>query len=421
MAGGPATLGIDFGTSNSAAGINVSGAPLLLPLEANETTLPSAVFFDFDEKEIVFGRAAQYALVSGDEGRYMRALKSLLGTPLMRESRMLLGKRTDFIGIVGSFLAEVKRRAEVGAGHQFTHALSGRPVRFHSADDARNAQALVDLRDCYAAAGFEDVRFMPEPEAAALANRDALQSGDLGLIVDIGGGTSDFTLFRQEGDDAIQILGSHGIRLGGTDFDRTLSFEHVMPHFGLGQQIKHAFGDKTHEAPVSIFADLATWQKIPFLYTRETRKAAEDLARYAASPEVLARLVRVLEEELGHDVAFAVEAGKIAANDPAATAPPRIDLGIVERGLEVPLPAALLAATLAEMAGEIAQAGRKTVMAAGHDTASVDRVIFVGGSSLLNVVQNAMRNVFPEAEYHHGAALTAIADGLALASAQAFA
>ena len=211
MAGGPATLGIDFGTSNSAAGINVSGTPLLLPLEAGETTLPSAVFFDFDEKEIVFGRAAQSALVDGDEGRYMRALKSLLGTPLMRESRMLLGKRTDFIGIVGSFLAEVKRRAEAEAGRQFTHALSGRPVRFHSADDGRNAQALVDLRDCYAAAGFEDVRFMPEPEAAALANRTALQSGDLGLIVDIGGGTSDFTLFRQDGKPW-HPAGGHGFR-----------------------------------------------------------------------------------------------------------------------------------------------------------------------------------------------------------------
>lgn len=421
MGNGPATLGIDFGTSNSAAGMRIDGSPRLIPMEGGETTLPTAVFFDFDAQQVVYGRAAQSALIGGDEGRYMRALKSLLGTPLMRESRVLLGKRTDFIGIVGRFLAEVKWRAEKETGQSFTHALSGRPVRFHSADADRNAQALIDLRDCYAAAGFEDVRFMPEPEAAALANRAVLEPGDLGLIVDIGGGTSDFTLFRQEGEDAIQILHSHGIRLGGTDFDKELSFGQVMPHLGLGHQIKHAFGDKTHEAPVSIFADLATWQKIPFLYTRETRKAAADLARYAVDPDVFARLVQVLEDELGHDIAFAVEAGKIAANDPAATAPPRIKLGIVEKGLEAELPAALLAASLADMAAQIAEAGLRTVTDAEYAAEDVNRVIFVGGSSLLTVVQDAMRRAFPAAEVHHGAALTAIADGLALASSRAFA
>ena len=184
-------LGIDFGTSNSAVGVAVDGKPHLIEMEPGQQTLPTAVFFDFEDQRVIYGSAAQRALIDGEEGRYMRALKSLLGTALMRESRLLLGKRTDFIGIVGTFLAELKRRAEAATGQRFTRALSGRPVLFHSADATRNAQALTDLTDCYAAAGGEEVRFLPEPEAAALAARSALSPGDLGLVVDIGGGSTE--------------------------------------------------------------------------------------------------------------------------------------------------------------------------------------------------------------------------------------
>jgi hypothetical chaperone protein len=420
MAALSSTLGIDFGTSNSAAGVAMDGVPRLIDIEQGEQTLPTAVFFDFDEKRIVYGRPAQAALIGGDEGRYMRALKSLLGTSLMRESRILLGTRMDFITIVGRFLAEIKARAEAATGQQFDRALSGRPVMFHSADPARNTQALIDLTDCYQAAGFKDVRFMPEPEAAALANRAYLNPGDLGLIVDIGGGTSDFTLFRQQGDAGIDILASNGLRLGGTDFDRELSLTHVMPHLGLGSDIKHMFGSDTHVAPQSIFADLATWQKIPFLYTRETRRAAEDLARHAVQPELLARLVTVLEEELGHDLAFAVETGKIAANDLNGTAPPEIKLDMLERGLSLPLPAAMMAATLAVMAGKIGETAKETVDQAGLTTDDVSRLIFVGGSSLMGVVDTALRRTFPKAAVHQAAALTGVVDGLALAAATTF-
>ena len=420
MAALSSTLGVDFGTSNSAAGVAVDGKPHLIDIEQGEQTLPTAVFFDFDEKQIVYGRPAQAALIGGDEGRYMRALKSLLGTSLMRESRMLLGKRMDFIAIVGRFLGEVKARAEAATGQQFDRALSGRPVMFHSSDPARNAQALTDLTECYYAAGFKDVRFMPEPEAAALANRAYLAPGDLGLIVDIGGGTSDFTLFRQQGEAGIDILGSNGLRLGGTDFDRQLSLSHVMPYLGMGSDIKHEFGGNTHVAPQSMFADLATWQKIPFLYTRETRRAAQDLARHAVQPEVLARLVTVLEDELGHDLAFAVEAGKIAANNPNGTALPEIKLDMLERGLHLPLPAAMMAATLAEMAGKIGMVAQDTVDQAGMKTEDINKLIFVGGSSLMGVVDVALRRAFPKAEVHQAAALTGVVDGLALAAATAF-
>lgn len=126
----------------------------------------------------------------------------------------------------------VRERAEASTGTKFDYALSGRPVRFHSSDDARNAQAEIDLREAYMVAGFSDVSFMYEPEAAALA-AGPLAKGKLGLIIDIGGGTSDFSIFEREGDET-RIVASHGVRVGGTDFDKAISVAQVMPLLVMG-------------------------------------------------------------------------------------------------------------------------------------------------------------------------------------------
>ena len=249
-----------------------------------------------------------------------------------------------------------------------------------------------------------------------LANRAVLDVGDLGLIVDIGGGTSDFTLFRN-GAESIDILGSHGVRLGGTDFDRVVSLETVMPLFGRDSQIRHAFGDDTHAAPATIFNDLATWQKIPFLYAPDSRRLAKDLLQYAVEPDKLERLISVLEDELGHDIAFAVEAGKIGANTNGAG---EIDLGVVERGLAVPVEAGTVESLLAPMTHEMAQAALQTASNAGVSPDEVTHLVFVGGSSLMRVTREALGAAFPQAAVHHGSALTAIVDGLGLAAEGAF-
>lgn len=412
----PNTLGIDFGTSNSAAGIAVAGRPWLVEMEPGEQTLPTAVFFDEESRQMRIGQSATRALIGGEEGRFMRALKSLLGTSLLYEERRLCGERISFATIIARFLAAMKQRAEAATQMEFTHALSGRPVRFHSKDEARNAQAEVDLRACYLEAGFQDVIFMYEPEAALRATTSA---PGLGLIVDIGGGTSDFTAFEQDGDGTTRILASYGIRLGGTDFDRQLSIQHVMPLLGRGSQIRNTFGGGSLPAPNRMYNDLATWQMIPFLYSPENRRAAQDLASNAAEPDKLARLVSVLENELGHELAFAVERGKIRANGAAAEG--LIDLKLLERGLSVPMGTTQMNATLAEQTAAIGSSAAHTLQQAGISADQVARIVLVGGSSLLAAVQGEMQHLCPNARLESTNAMTAVADGLSLAAAEAFA
>ena len=305
-----------------------------------------------------------------------------------------------------------QRRAETATGLTFTHALSGRPVYFHSADMARNAKAEEDLRACYLEAGFESVTFMFEPVAALRATAPV---EGFGLIADIGGGTSDFTVFKQDADGKTDILASHGLRLGGTDFDKQISIETVMPHFGAGSAIRNSFGQETQPAPKRIFNELATWQLIPFSYAPEVLKLARDLAQFATEPEKLARLVSVLEYQLGHDVAFAVERGKISANGNEATAD--INLAMVEPGLKVPLPATALALAMNPLATQITADARRALELAGVEPEQINRVVLVGGSALMGLIQNQLAALCPTAELDAQNALTAVASGLALAAA----
>ncbi|TCL08833.1 putative chaperone protein [Shimia isoporae] len=406
------SLGIDFGTSNSAAGFMQDGQPRLITFDG-APTLPTTFFFDFDTRQTLLGEPANQALLEGFEGRFMRALKRVLGTTLMHEKRQILNSRVTFVEIIARFLKHIKTQAERQTGLTFDRAVAGRPVVFHGTGDPREQQAEDDLRTCYLAAGFSEVTFVPEPEAAAIADGALVESDGLGLIVDIGGGTSDFSLFRTS-SGSVDILANHGVRIGGTDFDRALSFSEVMPYLGKGSLLRDQFGPGRFPAPNAIFNDLATWEKIPFLYTAQIRRKVADMEKQAVEPEKLGRLADVLRDELGHDIAFATERGKIAAND--LLNDPRIDLTPVESGLSVPLPTATLTEILAPFGEDLRQGVQDTLKMANLSTGQIDRVIYVGGSSMLHVVSDAVKSVTPEADHSFSEVFTAVTDGLARAT-----
>ncbi len=210
------------------------------------------------------------------------------------------------------------------------------------------------------------------------------------------------------------MLASEGVRIGGTDADRLLSLAHVMPLLGLGTRLKAEIGDALHDVPVAPYHDLATWERIGFLHTPEMVREAAKMRRLAEKPECLKRLQTVLESGLGFDLAFAVEAGKIAANRGDG----RIDLRMVERNLGTRLAADHLDRDLAPLAQAVADGARRTVAKAGVGAADVTDVVHVGGSSLLQPIRRAMAELFPNGNPVETAAFTAVAEGLALASAE---
>ena len=80
--------GFDFGTSNSALGYVAANSVKLVEFADGKLTAPTAVFFDDDEKHDFIGEEAKERYIAGDNGRYLRALKSLLGTSLLTRRQL---------------------------------------------------------------------------------------------------------------------------------------------------------------------------------------------------------------------------------------------------------------------------------------------------------------------------------------------
>jgi hypothetical chaperone protein len=186
-----------------------------------------------------------------------------------------------------------------------------------------------------------------------------------------------------------------------------------MPHLGYQKLIRREWGKETLTAPNHIFHDLETWEKIPSLYAPKSRDLAEDLQKLALEPHPFSRLVTVLEEELGHDIAFAVEHGKIQTNTSGQS---QIELQFIERELQANLNRDQLNASLQQYVDKIASASLATLIDTNISAEQLDKVIFVGGSSLMQNIESAISPIFPNAELKYSNAFTAIIDGLAIAS-----
>ena len=134
--------GLDFGTSNSAIGVMRGNAPALAPVEGSATLIPSAVFFDYENQgHVQFGGEAIASYIDQQEGRLMRALKSILGSSLINEKSKLGNRMVPLTEVVEIFVRHLKEKAEAFAGEDLTAAVLGRPVRFVDDDDAADAQA----------------------------------------------------------------------------------------------------------------------------------------------------------------------------------------------------------------------------------------------------------------------------------------
>ena len=195
--------------------------------------MPTAIFFNTEEHRTHFGRDAVARYLEGTEGRLMRSLKSLLGSALMQEKTVVHGKLMAYQDIVALFVQQLAATATRALGALPATVVMGRPVHFVDDDAARDQLAQNALEHAARAAGFSDVRFQLEPIAAALDYEQRITQESVVLVVDIGGGTSDFTVVRlgpdrmHQADRSRDILATTGVHIGGTDFDRPHPGRHV--------------------------------------------------------------------------------------------------------------------------------------------------------------------------------------------------
>lgn len=406
------TLGIDFGTSNSAMSWAAPGGlSRLIPLEGDAVSMPTAVFFNSEDHRTHFGRDAVAQYLAGTEGRLMRSLKSLLGSPLIHESTEVNHRPVSFLEIVTTFLAELRERATRSLGTAPERVVMGRPVHFVDDDPARDAAAQQSLLEAAQAAGFRQVRFQLEPIAAALDHERRLDRESLVLIVDIGGGTSDFTVVRlgpdriARPDRADDVLATTGVHIGGTDFDHRLSLEQVMPLLGY----RH-LGPQGREVPSRVFFDLSTWHLIQWLYLPKAISQAQSLRVNYSDVRLHERLMRVLRERHGHHIAHEVEQAKIRCSTTEADT--TVDLSIVEAALTAPLGTAALREHLGALLDRTVACAHECVQRAGLRDQPLDAVYLTGGSSALRPFQQTLRAAFPGVPLIEGDLFGGVASGL---------
>ncbi len=407
------TLGIDFGTSNSAmAWATPQGTARLMALEGEALAMPTAVFYNAEDGTTHFGRDAIGHYLEGTEGRLMRSLKSLLGSPLLMETTQIGHQQISFQDIIATFLTTLRERATQSLGFAPTRVVMGRPVHFVDDDAERDAQAETSLRQAAQAVGFESVSFQLEPIAAALDYERRLRQDSTVLVVDLGGGTSDFTVVRlgpermQQADRSADILATTGVHVGGTDYDQKLSLEQVMPLLGY----RH-IGPEQREVPSRVFFDLSTWHLIHWQYQPKAIAHAKTLRSNYSQAHLHDRLMQVLTERHGHLMAHEVEQAKIRCS--VTDADTRIDLSLIEPGLQAALGVADMHAHLAGLLARTVACARECVQAAGLTDRQIDAIYLTGGSSALRTFQRALQTAFPGVPLVEGDLFGGVASGLA--------
>ena len=409
------TLGIDFGTTNSAMSWRQAGQRAqLVPLEGAAQAMPTAVFFNYEDRSTHYGRDAMQQYLAGEEGRLMRSLKSLLGSSLLQDKTAVHGQLVSYQDIIAMFLKQLAAQAQQHMGGLPERVVLGRPVHFVDGNLQRDAQAQASLEAAARTAGFEQVSFQLEPIAAALDYEQRLTGEACILVVDIGGGTSDFTVVRLgpqhagKLDRSTDILATTGVHIGGTDFDYKLNVAQVQPLLGLGH-----IGPSGREVPSRVFYDLSTWHLIQWLYTAKSMREAEALRTDYSDRQLHARLMRVLEDQAGHRLADAVEQGKITASASAADAV--LDLGWMEQGLQAQITPQGLELHLQQLLADVVQCAQACISQAGLQPSQITALYLTGGSSALQPLRDALAVAFPAIPQVSGDVFGSVATGLAYA------
>jgi hypothetical chaperone protein len=206
-------------------------------------------------------------------------------------------------------------------------------------------------------------------------------------------------------DRTSDILANAGVRVGGTDFDTLLSLDAVMPALGLGTHLVN----KDLPMPRALYFELATWAMINFTYTYRNEREVRALVADSREPENTRRLLRTLQDRLGHRIAFSVEDAKIALSDREAIG---VDLGFIEDGLMTDVTRAGFYRTIEQRTGRLFRTAATCIADAGLDPTDIQTIFFTGGSSRVPAVRAAISCAAPEAQPATGSDLLSVALGL---------
>jgi molecular chaperone DnaK len=265
-------IGIDLGTSNSAAAVLRGGRPVIIP-SAEGITLGGKAFPSYvavaRDGEIIVGEPARRQQAINPEGT-VSGFKRLMG---QRDKIRLVSKEFTPEELSALLLQKIKRDAEGFLGEPVDKAVVTVPAYFN--DNQRSA-----TKDACRIAGLEAARLVNEPTAASLAYGLDRLSQELRIaVIDFGGGTLDVTIM-EFGKGVFEVKATSGnTRLGGTDMDRIL-VEHLASTF----QSKSGIDIRNDRGALARLREAAEIAKIELSNTATARINLPFLSATAAAP-----------------------------------------------------------------------------------------------------------------------------------------
>lgn len=306
-------IGIDLGTSNSAAAVMMGGKPTLIPAAEGTTVggkaFPSVVAFTKDGQLIV-GEPARRQAVTNPEGTVVAA-KRKMGTDHVFK---IYDKEYKPQQISAFILQKIKRDAEAFIGEKVEKAVITVPAYFN--DNQRQA-----TKDAGQIAGLEVVRIINEPTAAALAFGLDKSKQDMKIMVfDFGGGTLDVTIMEM-GGGVFEVMSTSGdTQLGGTDMDKVL-IDYIAKNFrktsGIDLSSDSAamvrIREAAEKAKIELSSVFETDINLPFIsYEQSSGPKNLELKITRAKFE---ELINPIVERCGPSMTKALEDAKLSPGD----------------------------------------------------------------------------------------------------------
>lgn len=415
--------GIDFGTTNSAVSVSDGGVPHMVQITPGKDTIPSALFFDDNDKQVYMGYDAhQKYREPFSEGRFMRSLKRILGTSTMLTGTQIRGRYIKYEDIIGYFIRHLKEKLDETVGAPVVNVVMGRPVHFRDNDTYGDIAAQKQLEQIARNVGFKNIGFQYEPIAAAFSHEQQLSSEHLAVVIDIGGGTSDFTVIRlgpklaHKTDRTDDILANTGIRIGGNDFDRSFAIDKFMSLYGLGT-LYHS-GDKILPVPNAPYIDLATWSFVNRAYTPQVLSLMRGIQINAQSPDKISRMMDILKNNLGHTNLDYVEYAKINLSHQDQVIQ---TLDFLSDCPSVTTNVSEFVNAISNDVSKIQLSMNDCLAAASVKNTDIDLVILTGGSTQIPYVSTIVRNTFPNAILSDSNKMASVGLGLAYDAMRRFA
>lgn len=453
-------IGIDFGTSNSAAAIFDGEKVQLVQLEEDVAIIPSATYIDRGlssktgqlavEQYIadntgrtvemvpeVIGETSQFvegggtdggpgevetatekiygaAVTDGSlQGRLFRGTKRLLGDEDVRRL-MVFDHPFRLVALITPLLLRIRKSIEAEVG-SLSGANLGYPVNFEGRDAFSNQLALSRLGEAFGYAGVKTQHFYPEPIAAAVSflHSNAQAQGETVLCLDFGGGTLDFCVLKREGQN-FSVIATHGIGLGGDHLDQILFRELLFPELGKGELWRRRGFDREIETrfPFEDFEDLLVNWAVTYTLN-QNRYTTPVLQRISAGGAGTHKFER-LRDVIQHNLSYLIFA-RIKTLKADLSRQPSAHLDVPEIDLRVELTRTEFEAMIAQPLQRVAQALDETVAKAGMNNNDIDIVLGTGGSSLIPAVKGLLESRFAGRVVEHDP-FTSVAAGLAIAN-----